>query len=223
MPCLGRPWWPPCASALNQWLERYSDARMRRTQDRPLPAGRLQPREVLDLRRLARRGRDGLLAPDAALALCGPGGVLTFVCYVGVYTPLKSRTTLNTLIGAVPGAMPPVIGWCAVTGEVDARGGDPVRHPVPLAGAALPRHRLDLPGGICPGRPVHAAGCRSRRPIHRPADGAVLPGADPGQPWSGAAGAAGLVYTVGALVLGLDFLADALRFQAGARSGRRAR
>lgn len=106
------------ASALNQWLERHSDARMRRTANRPLPAGRLLPVEVLGFGLLL--GAAGVLyllltlrSPLAALL-----AALTFVAYVAVYTPLKSRTTLNTLIGAVPGAMPPVIGWAAVRGEV---------------------------------------------------------------------------------------------------------
>jgi protoheme IX farnesyltransferase len=106
------------ASALNQWLERASDAKMRRTQDRPLPAGRLQPLEVLAFGLgLGIAGTAYLVvtlrSPAAAVA-----AAFTFVCYVAIYTPLKRRTTLNTLVGAVPGAMPPVIGWCAVTGEV---------------------------------------------------------------------------------------------------------
>jgi protoheme IX farnesyltransferase len=106
------------ASALNQWLERTSDARMSRTQNRPLPAGRLSPVEVLTFGGLLGvAGAAYLLvalpSPCAALLAC-----FTFACYVGVYTPLKRITTLNTLIGAVPGAMPPVIGWCAVSGAV---------------------------------------------------------------------------------------------------------
>jgi protoheme IX farnesyltransferase len=104
------------ASALNQLLERHCDARMRRTANRPLPAGRLQPREGL-LFGLA-LGFVGLIY--LALAVRQPLAVLvaaaTFVCYVGVYTPLKRKTTLNTLIGAVPGALPPVIGWTAAGG-----------------------------------------------------------------------------------------------------------
>ncbi len=106
------------ASALNQWLERFSDARMQRTQDRPLPAGRLHPLEVFAFGSLV--GAAGIVyllftlpSPCAAVA-----ALFTFVCYVAIYTPLKSRTTLNTLVGAVSGAMPPVIGWCAVTGEI---------------------------------------------------------------------------------------------------------
>ncbi len=106
------------ASALNQLLERHSDAQMQRTENRPLPAGRLLPAEVLIF---------GLLLAVAgvlylALTLPRPWTALlagvTFALYVGVYTPLKPVTALNTLIGAVPGALPPVIGWTAVRGDI---------------------------------------------------------------------------------------------------------
>jgi protoheme IX farnesyltransferase len=107
------------ASALNQWIEKDSDARMRRTADRPLPSGRLLPVEVL-LFGIALAAA-GLLY--LTLTLSSPAAALvaavTFACYVGVYTPLKARTPLNTLVGAVPGALPPVIGWAAVRGTVD--------------------------------------------------------------------------------------------------------
>ncbi len=104
------------ASALNQWLERESDARMQRTENRPLPAGRLQPLEVI-LFGLAL----GVIGVGyLALTLRQPGtplvAAVTFLSYVGLYTPLKRRTVYNTLIGAVPGALPPVIGWSAVRG-----------------------------------------------------------------------------------------------------------
>jgi protoheme IX farnesyltransferase len=106
------------ASALNQWLERHSDARMRRTRRRPLPAGRLQPAEALAFG--AALGIAGVVY--LACTLSHPAAALvaaiTFALYVGVYTPLKSRTTLNTLVGAIPGALPPVIGWCAACGTV---------------------------------------------------------------------------------------------------------
>ena len=108
------------ASALNQWLERHSDGRMRRTQDRPLPAGRLLPAEVFVFGLLLGAVGTAYLLVFLPSACAAIAAAFTFVCYVGVYTPLKSRTTLNTLVGAVPGAMPPVIGWCAVTGEVTA-------------------------------------------------------------------------------------------------------
>jgi protoheme IX farnesyltransferase len=92
---------------------------MRRTEGRPLPAGRLQPVEVLVFGTML--GVIGI----AYLALtlqqpCTPlVAAFTFLAYVGIYTPLKSRTTWNTIIGAVPGALPPVIGWTAVTGQID--------------------------------------------------------------------------------------------------------
>jgi protoheme IX farnesyltransferase len=104
------------ASALNQWLERKSDAKMRRTANRPLPAGRLHPREALAF---------GLVLGVAgvaylALALPSPAAAvvaaITLVTYVGVYTPLKPVTAWNTVVGAFPGALPPVIGWCAAAG-----------------------------------------------------------------------------------------------------------
>ena len=79
----------------------------------------MQPREVLLFG--AGLGAAGLLY--LALTLSSPCAALvaavTFACYVGVYTPLKARTPLNTLVGAVPGALPPVIGWAAVRGTVD--------------------------------------------------------------------------------------------------------
>ena len=108
------------ASCFNQLLERHTDALMPRTADRPLPAGRLLPEEVLALGGgLAFGGFLYLLLalpqPTAALV-----AALSFVSYLALYTPLKRRTTLNTLVGAVPGALPPVIGWVAVRGRVDA-------------------------------------------------------------------------------------------------------
>jgi protoheme IX farnesyltransferase len=106
------------ASVLNQYLERHSDALMFRTENRPLPAGRLSAAEALAF---------GLLLAGTGLlylALTVPPlttllAAFTLVSYVALYTPLKRFTTLNTLVGAVPGAMPPVIGWSAVTGTVD--------------------------------------------------------------------------------------------------------
>jgi protoheme IX farnesyltransferase len=102
------------ASAWNQYLERVRDQKMRRTANRPLPAGRVTPAEAAVFGSLlAVLGTVILtlgtnrLAASVALA--------TFVLYVFVYTPLKSVTTLNTVIGAVPGALPPVIGWAAAT------------------------------------------------------------------------------------------------------------
>jgi heme o synthase len=105
------------ASVWNQYLERRTDSLMRRTANRPLPTGRLMPLEVAVLgTAMAVVGCNYLLhalpTPWAALA-----AGLTFVSYVLVYTPLKRVTTYNTIIGALPGALPPVIGWLAATSE----------------------------------------------------------------------------------------------------------
>ena len=109
------------AAALNQWLEREFDARMRRTRDRPLPSGRLQPRTVLIVGGLA------ALLGVVSLALgvnltTSVVGTLSLVCYLFVYTPLKRVTWLNTLAGAVPGALPPLMGWTAARGELSSEG-----------------------------------------------------------------------------------------------------
>jgi heme o synthase len=109
------------ANALNCYLERDVDARMRRTRDRPLPAGRLDPLVALAL---------GLAVPAFAiplLALASGGlaallALLALASYVLVYTPMKQRSTLALLVGAVPGAIPPLVGWVAVTGRVGGGG-----------------------------------------------------------------------------------------------------
>jgi protoheme IX farnesyltransferase len=111
------------ASALNQWLERDSDALMRRTENRPLPAGRLSVGEVVGFGIVLSVIGLGYLACMMTHPLPTVLTALTLVSYVFIYTPLKRRTTLNTLIGAVPGALPPVIGWTALTGTLDAEAG----------------------------------------------------------------------------------------------------
>jgi protoheme IX farnesyltransferase len=106
------------ASALNQLLERHRDALMPRTANRPLPAGRLQPVEVLALGSLLSAGGVVyLLALGQPLA--AGLGIFGLISYVLVYTPLKEWTPLSTLIGAVPGAVPPLIGWAAARGSLD--------------------------------------------------------------------------------------------------------
>jgi protoheme IX farnesyltransferase len=107
------------ANALNQYLERRTDALMRRTESRPLPSGRMSPSEVLFVG--VTLGVVGLvyMAVMVHQPLATALTALTLVSYVGIYTPLKRMTTLNTLIGAAPGAMPPLIGWASVTGRLD--------------------------------------------------------------------------------------------------------
>jgi protoheme IX farnesyltransferase len=107
------------ASALNQYFERHLDARMVRTRNRPLPDGRLLPNEALIFSSIISAA--GVLYLMAFVnVLTGALGAATLLGYVLVYTPLKTRTKLCTLIGAFPGAAPPVMGWTAARGEIDA-------------------------------------------------------------------------------------------------------
>ena len=106
------------ASAVNQWIERETDGRMRRTRNRPLPMKRLPPAEVLTFGFVcAVAGCVHLWLTVNALTAAMTG--LTFVLYAGVYTPLKRVTSLCTAVGAIPGALPPVLGWLAAGGELD--------------------------------------------------------------------------------------------------------
>lgn len=105
------------SSAINQWWERYTDQRMKRTENRPLPAGRLSPSEVLTF---------GIVTGIVGVAyliiavnlLCAILALTTLVLYAGIYTPLKRYTSFCTAIGAIPGALPPVLGWVAATNSL---------------------------------------------------------------------------------------------------------
>lgn len=109
------------ASALNQLLERDLDARMRRTENRPLPSGRMTPDSALAFGVLFSVA--GLVYLAAAVnVLTSFLGAITLVSYTFIYTPLKRVTTLNTAVGAVPGALPPLMGWTGATGEISAAG-----------------------------------------------------------------------------------------------------
>ncbi|HEY1718870.1 MAG TPA: heme o synthase [Verrucomicrobiae bacterium] len=109
------------ASALNQLLEREHDAKMRRTQDRPLPSGRLQPTTVMIFGGVSSVA--GLIYLALAVnLLTSVLGAVTLVSYLFIYTPLKRVTWLNTAIGAIPGALPPLMGWTAARGELSGEG-----------------------------------------------------------------------------------------------------
>lgn len=105
------------AAALNQWWEREEDAQMQRTADRPLPMGKLSPQATFLF---------GVLLSIAGPAIVWFGGnalagvltAVTIVTYVLLYTPLKKVTPWSTEIGAIPGALPPLIGWVAAEGSV---------------------------------------------------------------------------------------------------------
>lgn len=109
------------ANALNNFLERDVDGLMRRTRDRPLPSGRLEPWVAVAL---------GLGLPSVALpalalftnGLTATLAALALFTYVVLYTPMKRRSSLALLVGAVPGAIPPLLGWTAATGRLDAGG-----------------------------------------------------------------------------------------------------
>ncbi|MFH1571316.1 MAG: heme o synthase [Gemmatimonadota bacterium] len=106
------------AAVLNHYLERDADAAMRRTRRRPLPSGRIRPSSAMSF---------GLLLILAGLVLLVARvnlltaflALLTAFLYVVVYTPMKRLTWLNTTLGAIPGALPPVGGWAAATGHLD--------------------------------------------------------------------------------------------------------
>lgn len=110
------------AGALNQLLEKDVDAAMRRTRHRPLPAGRLSEKAVLGF---------GLLTCSLGLAylflavnpVAAAVALVTLLLYVLAYTPLKRKTALNTLVGAIPGALPPVIGCAAADPDLGAEAG----------------------------------------------------------------------------------------------------
>lgn len=200
------------ASALNQLFERHSDALMKRTENRPLPAGRLLPAEVFAFG--LGLGLAGLVY--LAVALRHPLPVLvaafSYASYAFVYTPLKRKTTLNTLVGAVPGALPPVIGWTAMRGTLDREAAAlffilflwQVPHFLAIAWiyrADYARAGLRMlpaadPTGTMTGRQM-VSYCLALIPVSL---APVL------------FGLAGPVYTAGALVLGLFFLGTALTF-----------
>jgi protoheme IX farnesyltransferase len=106
-------------AALNQWYEREADRRMRRTQGRPIPSGRVTAGRALAF---------GIVLSAAGFVelwlganpLAGILGLATLFTYLFVYTPLKQRTWLSTAVGAFPGAMPPMIGYAAAAGAITA-------------------------------------------------------------------------------------------------------
>ena len=107
------------AAALNQWWERKLDALMHRTRTRPVPAGRMRPRDAVVLGAALSIFGVGYLA-FVCNALSAALAAITIIIYVFAYTPLKRVSTFNTALGAVPGALPPMIGWAAARGTLNA-------------------------------------------------------------------------------------------------------
>jgi protoheme IX farnesyltransferase len=103
---------------LNQYIERRFDAQMRRTARRPAAAGRLKPAAVMVFGIALAAGGTVYLAAMVGM-LASALGALTLLTYLFLYTPLKRKTSLCVLVGAVPGAMPPLIGWAAASGRLN--------------------------------------------------------------------------------------------------------
>jgi protoheme IX farnesyltransferase len=106
------------AAALNQWWERRLDALMQRTRTRPIPAGRMLPRDAFIVGSLLAIAGVTYLT-IACNGLSAVLAALTIAIYIFGYTPLKRISTANTLVGAIPGALPPMIGWAAARGRLD--------------------------------------------------------------------------------------------------------
>jgi protoheme IX farnesyltransferase len=198
------------SAALNQWYERASDVKMRRTAHRPLPAGRLTAGRALTF---------GVAISVAGFLelwlgvnlLSGVIGFLTLAVYLFVYTPLKSRTWWSTTIGAVPGAMPPLIGYAAAAGALTRESW--VLFAIlflwqfPHFYAIAWMYREDYArAGICMLPVVEPDGRSTARQI-------VLYGIAliPVSLIPSLLGMAGSIYLIGALVLGLWFLYSGVR------------
>src|SRR6266513_1433193 len=107
------------AAALNQWWEYNLDALMQRTRSRPVPSGRMRPRDAFILGSALSIFGVAYLA-FVCNALSAALAAITIIIYIFAYTPLKRVSTFNTALGAVPGALPPMIGWAAARGTLNA-------------------------------------------------------------------------------------------------------
>jgi heme o synthase len=107
-------------ATLNQWMERVWDGRMRRTASRPVPSGRMAASQALRFGLLVSLAGGVYLAVTVNL-LAAALAVATLLSYLLIYTPLKRKTPLCTLLGAFPGAMPTLIGWAGASGRIDVQ------------------------------------------------------------------------------------------------------
>jgi protoheme IX farnesyltransferase len=199
------------ASALNQWWERARDARMRRTAGRALPQGKVSSAEAA-LFGVALGLLGTLILALGANGLAAFVALSTLLLYVLVYTPLKPRTTLNTAIGAVPGALPPVIGWAGATGTLGIEAFALFlivflwQFPHFLAIAWIYREDYQR-GGMKMLPEFDPQGAMTGRQATAYALALVPAGLLPAS-----VGLAGAIYFIGALVLGLFYLLAAARF-----------
>jgi len=199
------------ASAFNQLLERDTDGLMRRTRLRPLPDGRLTTREAALFGLTLSVAGLAILA-SAVNPLSAAVALTTLVTYVAIYTPLKRRTSFATVIGAIPGALPPVIGWAAARNELSQGAwvlfGIVFLWQLPHFLAIAWLFREDYCRAGFPMLPVLQPDGRSTARQTVVYAAALLP-------MSLAptlVGMSGTIYFIGALVLTLLFVASALRF-----------
>ena len=198
------------ASVFNMLLERDSDALMVRTRLRPLPSGRLRPVEALAFGVAVTALGLGLLAWLCG-SLAAAVALVTWLSYVFLYTPLKPVTSLATIVGAVPGALPPVIGWAAARGSLDLGAGILFAilflWQIPHFLAIAWMYREDYARGGFPMLPVlDQQGRMTARQSFANAVALLLVSLLPT-----AVGLAGPWYLAGALLLGLAFVAAAFR------------
>ena len=199
------------AAALNQLIEREHDAKMQRTEDRPLPSGRLTPETVLIFGGVCSVA--GMLYLSVAVNLItGVLGAATLVSYLFIYTPLKRKTWWNTAVGAVPGALPPLMGWTAARGGLSGEGWALFailffwQIPHFLAIAWLYRDEYAKAGYVmlpCIDADGH---CTGRQAVSHTL-GLVFASLCPV-----AFGLSGAIYLLGALILGIAFLVFAVIF-----------
>jgi protoheme IX farnesyltransferase len=199
------------AAVLNQVMERNTDALMRRTRTRPVPDGRVSPGDARLFGVVLSGAGLALLAADARLVAAGLA-LATIVIYLAVYTPAKRRTPRATLLGAVPGALPPLIGWAAAHGSVTLGGlalfGIVFLWQIPHFMAIAWMYRNDFARAGFPMLPVlDPAGRRAGRQAVFYAAGLLPMSAVPTM-----AGVSGAAYLIVALALGLALVWLALRF-----------
>lgn len=208
-------------NALNQYAERDADARMQRTRGRPLPSGRLAPDRALAFA-VAISVAGALILALTVNALTALLGIAALALYIFVYTPLKTETWLCTVVGAVPGAIPPLMGWAAARGELDPASwvlfGIVFLWQLPHFFAIAWLYREDYARAGFPMLAViDPAGTRTARQVLL-----ALVALVPVSLLTTMLGLTGAVYLVGALTLGLGLMALGVRL-AVARSGRDAR
>ena len=209
---LGIPMTSAGGCALNHYLERTIDASMKRTANRPIPGGRISAEKAKWFGFLLVGGGLGILCP-LTNPLTGVLAGLTVVLYLFVYTPLKRKTSWNTLVGTIPGALPVLGGWTAASGSLGLGGwvlfGVLVCWQMPHFFSLAWMYRLDYEkGGFRMLTVEDENGDRTARQMTGYSIGMIAFSAAPV-----VLGLSSKIYLVGALALGVWFMVPVLRFQ----------